>query len=110
MTRTWILMLAALAVGCGGGDDDGGDNIALDAAIDAAIDAAPTCGAADLCARTRGECMVEITEAQCLGFYDPGTTSCEDIAAYTACNCECVAAPTCTEYFDCGTVCFEDWC
>ncbi len=111
-TRSWVLMIALVAaVGCGGGGDDDDGSPAVDApAIDAAIDAAPACGAADLCARTRGECMVNISEAQCLGFYDPATTTCEDIAGYTTCNCNCVEAPTCSEYFDCGTVCFEDWC
>ncbi len=114
-TRTWIPLLAclALAAACGGGEDDDGGTPALDAptALDAAIDAAaPACGGAELCARTRGECMVNISEEACLGFYDPATTSCADIAGYTTCNCACLARPTCSEYFDCGTTCFEDWC
>lgn len=112
-TRSWIPVLAclALAAACGGGDDDGAPAVDAPAVVvDAPVDAAPACGGADLCARTRGECMIDISEAACLGFYDPATSTCADVAGYTTCNCNCVAAPTCTEYFECGTVCFEDWC
>ena len=73
-------------------------------------DTEPTCSGVDLCARTRGECAVDITEDACLAFYDPETTTCGDIEGYTLCNCSCVTEDTCELYFECGTTCFEDWC
>jgi hypothetical protein len=105
--------MALSLAACGGGDDDGPPeqlDASIDAPADAPLDSAPACGGAQLCERTRGECMVNISEAACLAFYEPATTSCADITSYTACNCNCITQPTCTEYFDCGTTCHEDWC
>ena len=67
-----------------------------------------TCEPADLCTRTIDECMVDIDMPSCLAFYDGGM--CADIAAYTACNCDCITAATCDEYFACGNLCFNNAC
>jgi hypothetical protein len=32
------------------------------------------------------------------------------MAAYTACNCGCITEPTCSDYFACGNLCFNDHC
>lgn len=69
-----------------------------------------TCGAADLCGRSLGECAASLTMEACVGFYDPATTTCADIDGYTMCNCACLSQTTCDAYFSCGMTCFEDWC
>ncbi|MEC7524552.1 MAG: hypothetical protein VYE22_32030 [Myxococcota bacterium] len=70
----------------------------------------PTCGGAELCARTIDECGTDITQEACEGFYDESTTTCGDLDGYTRCNCRCIEEPTCDDYFSCGMTCFEDWC
>ena len=69
------------------------------------------CGPTQLCSRTINECEIELTQAQCEGWYgDPAQHMCADIDGYTSCNCGCVEEPTCKDYFDCGMLCFEDFC
>ncbi|MEM7153564.1 MAG: hypothetical protein AAF799_12030 [Myxococcota bacterium] len=69
------------------------------------------CGPAQLCARTINECEIELTQPQCEGWYaDPAQHMCADIEGYTSCNCGCIDEPTCDAYFECGMLCFEDFC
>ncbi len=111
----FLLLSAAIAFtpACGGGDDDGADASApgIDAAVPdaAAPDGGAACGPTELCTRSINECGVALTLEQCEAWYaDPA--SCADINGYTACNCQCIDELTCTEYFDCGQICFENWC
>jgi hypothetical protein len=70
---------------------------------------APACGPAELCSRTINECMQNLSQAQCEGWYaDPA--NCADMAGYTSCNCACVGEATCSDYFACGNLCFNDFC
>ncbi len=74
-------------------------------------DVQPQCSAVELCARTIGECRIELTADACEGWYaDPAQHQCEDIDGYTACNCSCLEEPGCDPYFACGMTCFEDFC
>ena len=110
-TRAGALVALAALAAChdGATPPPALDAAALDATTGEA-DAAATCGAAALCDRTIDDCHVAISRASCLGFYDPATTTCGDLAGYTACNCACIEQPSCDGYFACGTTCFEDWC
>lgn len=112
--RCTRLLLAALCcaaiatVGCG---DDA--TPAMDSAVPMDTSTPVACTGPTLCARSLGECGVtSITLADCEGFYEPSTSSCADIAAYTTCNCDCDAmSPTsCGPWFACGETCFTDHC
>lgn len=80
-----------------GGSSDGGSS-----------DGGAGCEPLDLCNRTIDDCAVEVTVDACLAFYDGDT--CADVDAYTVCNCDCNAAPSCEEYFACGNLCFNAAC
>ncbi|MEM9189866.1 MAG: hypothetical protein AAGF12_11860 [Myxococcota bacterium] len=69
----------------------------------------PSCGPVELCTRSIDECSAMITQPDCEAFY-ANAANCRDMPAYTACNCECITAPTCTDYFDCGQQCFDTHC
>jgi len=77
-------------------------------AQDGGSDAA-TCGPTQLCNRTIQECKQSITQQDCEAFYT-SSGNCTDIAAYTTCNCNCITEATCSDYFACGNICFNDHC
>lgn len=101
-TCVGVLALAIGSMACGGseGGDDSGDDDGTGG----------TCSGVELCERSINECAVNITMEQCLSFYDPSTSTCADVAAYESCNCDCIDAPSCGEYFSCGETCFADHC
>lgn len=67
------------------------------------------CGPTQLCTRTIDDCGENLTLEACEGFY-ANEANCADMAAYTACNCECVTRGTCEAYFACGNNCFNEHC
>ena len=68
-----------------------------------------SCGPAQLCSRTINECNEKLTQTQCEGWYAKAS-NCRDMSAYVACNCDCVTEATCSDYFACGNLCFNDFC
>jgi len=74
-------------------------------------DAGGTCGPTALCTRSIDECDAQLTLDSCTGWYEGlSEPACRDMAAYTACNCECFEYPDCDTYFACGNLCFNDHC
>ena len=70
-----------------------------------------SCTPTGLCTRSINDCGVTtITLPECLSFYDPGTTTCADIAGYLTCSCQCLPEASCTDYFVCGEDCFSQHC
>jgi hypothetical protein len=69
---------------------------------------AATCGATELCERSIQECGVTLEQAECEAWYEQGV--CADMAAYEACNCECLGEAACDGYFACGEICFDLHC
>ena len=109
------LFLALFLAGCGGGMEgglvnltpvnDGGPPKVMDAGTGMTL----LCGPQELCERSINECKATLTQVQCEGWYAK-TTNCRDMQAYTACNCDCVTEATCSDYFACGNICFNDHC
>ncbi len=67
------------------------------------------CTPTDLCERSINECAANLTQTSCEGWYAK-TSNCRDMNAYTACNCDCITEATCSDYFACGNLCFNDHC
>ncbi len=116
MHRIKSLLLTLALAACGGGMPDGGlvDTTPMRDAgppmVDAGMPKPMTCGPSNLCSRTINECATpNLTQASCEGWY-ARASNCRDMAAYTACNCECVKEATCSDYFACGNLCFNDHC
>jgi hypothetical protein len=70
---------------------------------------AAACGPQQLCERTINECNQNFTQMACEGWYAKAS-NCTDMAKYVECNCECVEEATCSDYFACGNICFNDHC
>lgn len=70
---------------------------------------AASCGPKQLCMRTINACGINMTQQDCENWYQT-PSNCADMAAYTACNCNCYCAGTCNDYFDCGQACFNQHC
>ena len=70
----------------------------------------PECGATELCLRSIDECEVNLELGECEAWYALDDAACADMAAYEACNCDCLSQPTCDGYFSCGEICFNDFC
>ena len=110
------LLLSLALAACGGGSMQGG-LVNLTPVNDAgppAMDAGPTgvtllCTPDDLCERSINECSAKLTQTQCVGWY-ANKSNCRDMDAYTACNCDCIVEATCSDYFACGNLCFNDHC
>ena len=67
------------------------------------------CDGADLCARSIEECGVAMDPGACEAWYaDAG--NCRDMAAYEACNCDCIEEPERDGYFACGEFCWQGHC
>jgi hypothetical protein len=121
MTRNlMILSSLTFAIACGGeGEDAGGtmqqvDPPSLVIPTGTPVDTGtpPSCGGADLCARSIDECGIVMDQAECESWYDVAEDigDCADIEAYTQCNCDCIGEDTCDGYFACGQLCFVDFC
>jgi hypothetical protein len=101
-----------LAAACGGGLEQVDRPPLMQPTQSATPDAgkpAPTCGPAQLCSRTINECNQTFTQASCEAWYAK-PSNCTDMAKYVECNCECVKEATCSDYFACGNICFNDYC
>jgi len=110
-----LLLTLALAA-CGGSQLEPGSMTTAPAPDagppkpDAGMQMQVTCGPANLCSRTLNECATpNLTQASCEGWY-ARASNCRDMPAYTACNCDCIGEATCSDYFACGNLCFNDHC
>ena len=109
-----LLVVLSLAA-CGGGMDGGLVDITnVRDSGPPAMDAGPTgttllCSPTELCERSINECAAKLTQTQCEGWYAK-QSNCRDMNAYIACNCNCITEATCSDYFACGNLCFNDSC
>ncbi|MBX2796479.1 MAG: hypothetical protein KTR31_02385 [Myxococcales bacterium] len=101
----WLLL-----VGCGGSADVGSVRIDPVGSEPFTTDSpSVTCGSADLCERSRIDCGVDLTQADCEGWYaDAG--NCTSMERYEVCNCDCLSQDSCDAYFTCGEICFGEHC
>ncbi len=113
-----LTMLGCLSVGCDGDDSgDGGTGGAATGGTGGSTggtgggagSGGASCGPTELCKRTIDECKEPMTQATCEGWYATAS-NCKDMAAYTQCNCGCIGEATCSDYFACGQLCFNDSC
>lgn len=117
MNTTLMVAIATLSLTACNNDEDTGGTMAPIDPPDVVIETgtyAPTepdsCCATDLCLRSIDECQVNLELDECEAWYALDDAACADMAAYEACNCDCLSQPTCDGYFSCGEICFNDFC